>query len=210
MHYIYSSNKQNNPPKIELYQKLAHHLWYTTYNSLCAQSHTPQRQARTVLKTSTDNHFSSCHSHQLLRWSKTRHYQHLVGVLFHVVGVRMTKGADHFGDCFVRVRPVNRLSSCKYRTFGQTFGLSTYFPSSLAFYFTVILTTRRSLCTLQLYHLQDGDRGLCFQHGGVATNGDVSARNRFLFPVKVNNCWNVQRWLERRCGRSARKKRIVL
>ena len=40
-------------------------------------SHTPQRQARTVLKTSTDNHFSSCHSHQLLRSSKTRHYQHL-------------------------------------------------------------------------------------------------------------------------------------
>ena len=61
MHYIYSSNKQNNPPKIELYQKLAHHLWYTAYNSLCAQSHTPQRQARTVLKTSTDNHFSSFH-----------------------------------------------------------------------------------------------------------------------------------------------------
>ena len=40
-------------------------------------SHTPQGQARTVLKTSTDNHFSSCHSDQLLRSSKTRHYQHL-------------------------------------------------------------------------------------------------------------------------------------
>ena len=89
---------------------------------------------------------------------------------FTMSGYEWPKGVDHFGECFVRVRPVNRLSSCKYRTFGQTFGLSTYFPSSLAFYFAMILTTRRSLCTLQLYHLQDGDRDVCFQHGGVATN----------------------------------------
>ena len=133
-------------------------------------SHAPQRQARTALKTSTDNHFSSCHSRQLLRSSKTRYSQHLVGVLFHEVGVRMTKGVDHFGDCFIRVRPINRLFSCKYRTFRQMSGLSTYFPSSLAFYFAIIATTRRLLCTLQLCHLQDGDRGVYFQHGGVATN----------------------------------------
>ena len=111
-------------------------------------SHTPQRPARTVLKTSASNCFSSCHSYQLLRSSKSRDYQHLVGVLFHDVGVWMTKGVDHFGDCFERVRPINRFFSCKYRTFGQMSGLSTYFPFSLAFYFAIILTTRRSLCTL--------------------------------------------------------------
>ena len=121
----------------------------------CAHSvsHTPQRQARTVLKTSTDNHPSSCHLHQLLRSSKTRDYQHL-GILFHDVRAQMTKGVDHFGECFVQVRPINQLFSCKYRTFGQMSGLSTYFPFSLAFYFTIILTTRLLLC---------------FQHGGVAT-----------------------------------------
>ena len=58
------------------------------------------------------------------------------------------KGVDHFGDCFVRVRPINRLFSCKYRTFGQMSGLSTYFPFPLAFYFAIIVTTRRKLQAL--------------------------------------------------------------
>ena len=199
--YIYSINKKIT--KFEFYQKV-HHLWYTAYNSL---AHTVSQQARRVLKTSTDNQINSCHSHQLLRSSKTRHYQHLVGVLFHVVGVRMTKGVITLAISSYRS---DQLIGSFLGNIEPSYGLSTYFPFSLAFYCAIILTTRRSLCTLQLYHLQDGDRGLCFQHGGVATNGDVSARNRFLFPVKVNNCWNVQRWLERRCGRSARKKRIVL
>ena len=128
----------------------------------CAHSvsHTPQRQARTVLKTSTDNHPSSCHLHQLLRSSKTRDYQHL-GILFHDVRAQMTKGVDHFGECFVQVRPINQLFSCKYRTFGQMSGLSTYFPFSLAFYFTIILTTRLAL--LPTWQCSD--------------NHDVSARN---------------------------------
>ena len=171
MHYNYiiaATNKQKiTPIKFEFYQK-AHHLWHTAYNWL---AHTVSQQARTVLKTSTDNHFSSYHSHQLLRSSKTKHYQHFVDVLFHDVGVRLTKGVDHFGDCFVRVRPVNRLFSCKHRTFGQMSGLSTYFPFSLAFYFAIILTTRRSLCTRwQLRHVLPTWRR--------SDNRDVSARNR--------------------------------
>ena len=144
--YIYSSKKKSLNSNF-IKKLIIHDTPYIT--GLRTLSHTPQGQARTVPKTSTDNHFSSCHSHQLLRSSKTRHYQHLaVGVYVDDVAVRMTKGVDHFGDCFVRVRPVNRLFSCKYRSFGQMFGLSTYFPFSLAFYFAIILATRRSPCTL--------------------------------------------------------------
>ena len=50
----------------------------------------------------------------------------VVGILFHDVGVRMIKEVDHFGDCFIRVRPINRLFSCKYRTFGQIHVLSLW------------------------------------------------------------------------------------
>ena len=45
----------------------------------------------------------------------------------------MTKGVDHFGDCFVYVGQVNRLFSGKYWTFSQMSSLSMYFPFSLAF-----------------------------------------------------------------------------
>ena len=87
----------------------------------------------------------------------------------------MIKGVDHFGDCFVRFRPFNRLFSCKYRTFGQMSGLSTYFPFSLAFYFAIILTIRRSFCTLQLYHLEDGPR-VMLPTWRRSDNCDVSSR----------------------------------
>ena len=145
--YIYSSNNNKKSQNWNFIKKLI--IDDTPYiTGLRTLSHTPQGQARTVLKTSTDNHISLCHSHQLLRSTKTRHNQHSVGVLLHDVGVWITKGVDHFGDCFVRVRAVNQLFSCKYWTFGQMSGLSTYFYFSLAFYFTIILTTRRSLCSL--------------------------------------------------------------
>ena len=181
-------------------------LWYAAYKSLCAQSHTPQRQARTVLKTSTDNHFSSFHINCSGR-AKPDIISTWWAFYFTLSGYEWPKGLITLA---IALYGSDQLIGSFLGNIEPSYGLSTYFPFSLAFYCAIILTTRRSLCTLQLYHLQDGDRGLCFQHGGVATNGDVSARNRFLFPVKVNNCWNVQRWLERRCGRSARKKRIVL
>ena len=44
------------------------------------QSHI-QRQARPVLKTSTDNHFSSGHLDQLHKAGKTRHHRHLAADL---------------------------------------------------------------------------------------------------------------------------------
>ena len=147
--YIYSSNKKsqnsNFIKKLIIYDTL-HAIRLRTH---CLTHHNDRQERFWRLNTEIIiDSVSSRHSHQLLRSSKTRHEQRLVGVLFHDVGVRMTKGVDHFGDCFKWVRPINRLFSCKYRTFGQMPGLSTYFPFSLAFYFAIILTTRRSLCTL--------------------------------------------------------------
>ena len=61
---------------------------YNTPHIICLHtlSHTPQRQTRTELKTSTENHSNSCHTHKLLRSGKTRHYQHSMGVLMAATG----------------------------------------------------------------------------------------------------------------------------
>ena len=129
----------------------------------CAHSvsHTPQRQARTVLKTSTDNHPSSCHLHQLLRSSKTRDYQHL-GILFHDVRAQMTKGVDHFGECFVQVRPINQLFSCKISNLWSNVRLIHI----LSFLFGLLLHHNTDYSTLAL-----------LPTWRCSDNHDVSARN---------------------------------
>ncbi len=53
---------------------------YIYVHTHMTQSHI-QRQARPVLKTSTANHFSSGHWHQLHKLGKTRHHRHLAADL---------------------------------------------------------------------------------------------------------------------------------
>ena len=174
--------------KFELFQK-AHHLWYTPYNSLThSLTHHNDGQEQywrlQQIITSALVIHNSCSGR-----AKPDIISAWWAFYFTSVGERMTR-VDHFGDCFVRVRPVNRLFSCRYQTFGQISGLSTYFSFSLAFYFAIILITIRSLCTLQLYHLQDGDRGVyMLPTWRRSDKRDVGTRNR-LSKSGRHGCWS--------------------
>ena len=182
--YIYSSNKKSQNSNF-IKKLIIHDTPYIT--GLRTLSHTPQGQVRTKLKTSTDNHFSCCHSHQLLGGGVKPDTISTWPWVVYVddVGVRMTqKGVDHFGDCFVRVRPINRLFSCKYGTFGQMSGLSTYFPFSLAFYFAIMDPctgpTRWLISTNQRREMLLFLARIFVSHAGITNNGSAHTDSAVL------------------------------
>ena len=124
---------------------------YDTLHIIClrALSQTQQWKARTILKTSTDNHFSSCHSH--IKYSglaKPDIISTWWAFYFMMLVYEWLKGlitlaiALYVSDKLIGSFLANTEHSVKCPAYPCTF-LSLW-----PFYFAIILTTQHLLCTL--------------------------------------------------------------